>query len=117
MIVFVVFDFTWKLPRDDGRRELRPQAEEAASEIWADHPRRNWKYSNLFFGQQFSSSYEQVGLICTLTKQRQAEDKDRFDKEGKNQTCCIMLSAAAKTAPLPGGGTECNVRLSLVVDH
>ena len=62
-------------------------------------------------------SIEQVGSIGTLTKQRQAEDKDRVDKEGKNQTCCIMLRAAAKTAPLPGGGTECNVRLSLLADY
>ena len=38
---------------------------------------------------------------------------ERKDKE----TCCMMLRTAVKTAPLPGGGTEWRVRLSLVIEN
>ena len=46
---------------------------------------------------------------------RTKEDKEKGQKRQGERTCCMMLRTAAKTAPLPGGGTEWRVRLSLVI--
>ena len=47
---------------------------------------------------------------------KQTRTKEDNEKGGQGErTCCMMLRTAAKTAPLPGGGTEWRVRLSLVI--
>ena len=43
--------------------------------------------------------------------------KDGWMERKDKETCCMMLRTAAKTAPLPGGGTEWRVRLSLVIEN
>ena len=53
-------------------------------------------------------------------KDKEKEDKREKDKDGGRkikETCCMMLRTAAKTAPLPGGGTEWRVRLSLKIKY